>query len=132
MIAAHAGVEKIANDIEFLKTFDDHFGACAARGCLYLDVGDTEPALDEPGTEVDVLDAGVGEIHLAAEEYADAHVDALFVETVAERVIAKIEIGKRDHEERPGEERADHVERPQGRVRSFQCEDSPEGSGEVM
>ena len=92
LVAAHARVEKIADDVEFLEAFDDEFRTCGTGGGLNLHIGETEPALHEIGAQVNVLDARVGQVHLTTEENPDAHVNAFLIETIAQRAIAKPKI----------------------------------------
>src|SRR5689334_8887850 len=97
LIAAHPCVEEIANSFEFLEAFNDQFRARRAGGGLDLYIGKAEPALNEIGTQMNVLDARISEVHFAAEKKADSHVNAFLIETIAQGVIAKIKIRQRDN-----------------------------------
>src|SRR6185369_3222895 len=95
---AHLGVEEIADRFELLETFERHLRPGAAAGSLDQNLGETEPALDHIGADMDILDAGVVDDDLPPKENAPAHRDALVGEFVPHRVVTKIEI-RREHGE---------------------------------
>src|SRR5262245_41492367 len=72
---------------------------------------------------MNVLDARVGKVHLASEKNSDFHVNAFLVETITQRVIAKIEVGQRDENRRAGEQRANDVVLPKRRMWPLQRHD---------
>src|SRR5437764_993586 len=92
LITAHSGIEEVADGFEFLETFDDQFRTGRTGSRLDLDIGESEPPLDDSRAEMDVLDAGVGKINFAAEQDAHFHVNPLLIETIAESMIAEVQI----------------------------------------
>src|ERR1051326_3377210 len=109
LIAAHAGVEEVTDGLELFEAFDHQFRTGLTGRGLDLHVGEAEPALDDSGAEMDVLDAGVSQIDFTAEEDAHLHVDAFVVEAIAKGVIAKEKIWQGSNDTGPGEECADVV-----------------------
>lgn len=89
--ATHAGVEEVTHAFIVGEAFEDHFGIGAATSGLHFDAGEAEPAFEEIGAEVDILDARIVEHDFVAEDEAPTHVDALFIEAVAHGVVAEIE-----------------------------------------
>jgi len=123
LVTAHAGVKEVADGLVFLEALDHQLRPGRAGGGLDLDVGQAEPALEDARAQVNVLDAGVGQVGFPAEQDADLHVDALLVQAVAERMIAEVEVGQGGHQPRPGQDRAEDVVGPERRVRPLEGAD---------
>ena len=90
---------------------------------LDLHIGQPEPSLDDSRAEMDVLNARVRDVHFAAKEDADFHVNALRIEAVAQRVVAEIKQRQRDEKRGAAEDDADEIELPQRGLRAFERED---------
>src|SRR5690606_40991579 len=86
--ASLARVQLAADGLELAQALDRHLRLRAAARRLHLDLRQAHPALAHVAREVDVLDARVGETHLAPEQDAPVHADALVVELVAQRAVA--------------------------------------------
>src|ERR1044072_7773068 len=112
LIAAHSSVEKITDGFVLFETFDDEFRTGRAGRRLNLHIGQNEPALNKAGAKVYVLNARVSQIHFAAKQDPDFHVDAFVIEAVAQRVITKIKIRQRERDGGAGEQRANDVVSP--------------------
>src|SRR6478609_10362954 len=89
---AHPGIEEIADLLELTEALDDQLGTRITRSRLHLHIGQAQPSLDESRAQMNVLNPGIGQIHLPPEQDADLHVNALVIETIAQRVIAKVQI----------------------------------------
>src|SRR3954466_11325729 len=72
---------------------------------------------------MDVLNAGVGEVHFAAEQNPDLHVNAFVIEAIPERVIAKVKIGQGGDDGGTAKKGTDDVTFPEGRIGPFESED---------
>ena len=72
---------------------------------------------------MDILDARVSQVKLSAEQDPNSHVDALFVKSVAQGVITKIEVRQGDNHAWPGQDRPNDVIGPQGAIRLFEPTD---------
>ena len=117
--AAHAGVEVVAEEFEFFDAFDGELGGLIAGGSLDEDAGEAEPAFDDVGAKVDVLDARVVHDGFAAEEDAPFHGDAVVGEFVAHGVILEEEW--EDDEDECGREGdgAEHIIFEEGGIGTF-------------
>ena len=66
-----------------------------------LNISQAKPALDQPGAQMNILNARVSEIDFASKQNSHPHVDSFFIERVTQRVIAEIKIWQREYDSRP-------------------------------
>src|SRR5436190_9768212 len=116
---AHLRIEKVANRFVLPETFNRHLGAGTAARGLDQNARQPEPALDDVGTEMNVLDARVVEDDLSPEEPPPTHRDSFFGEGVAQRGVTNPTQKHDQREKRSGKNRAQSVVRQQGPVRSL-------------
>jgi hypothetical protein len=117
--SAHAGVKKIAEQFKFLDAFDGQLRRLAAGGGLDKDSAKAQPAFDNIGLEMNVLDARVIHDDFTAKKNPPTHRNAVVAEFVAHGMIAEIH---RDDDDRKGREKSEaeqDVIFPKGVIRSF-------------
>ena len=120
LITSHPSVEKIANRLELLESFDHQFRPRGTRRGLHLNICQAEPALDQIGTQMYILNSSIGKVDFASEEDADLHMILFIVKSISQSVEAEIEVRERNENAWTGADGTQQVIIPKGRVRPLQ------------
>src|SRR6185369_16923034 len=104
---------------KFLDALDSQFRGLVSRRGLDEDSAKPEPAFDDVGLEVNVLDARVIDDGFATKKNSPTHRNAVAAEPVPHRVITEIHHDDDDRKERERGQTEQHVILPKSSVRSF-------------